>query len=176
MGRVLLLSIRSFKIRQQWLLSNMISFSLPDPKVFHWPRGVHLPAEYQGRRTWNQLDSSWHSYHLWQRLGGLEPEELVKISCALFKKKQNKFWLLVLFPFNLGANQKAGTQRQGYDSLSLPALEPSGRPAGSGPLPPHRTNQTRGGVPASDGQHHRPEDSGAGVGQEETGTDGHPQE
>ena len=54
--------------------------------------------------------------------------------------------------------------------------EPPGGPAGAGPLPPHRADQASGGVPPGHGQHHRPEDPGASLRQEEAGADGHPQE
>jgi len=60
--------------------------------------------------------------------------------------------------------------------LAPPVSEPPGRPAGSGPLPPNRADQTGGRVPAGHGQHNRPEDPGEGLCQEEAGADGHPQE
>lgn len=69
------------------------------------------------------------------------------------------------------------TKEQMNDStLLLCPPEPSGRPAGSGPLPPHRSDQTSGGLPPGHRQHHRPEDPGEGIGQEEAGADGHSQE
>lgn len=59
---------------------------------------------------------------------------------------------------------------------SVISQEPTGRPASSGPLSPHRTDKTSSGVPPGHSQHHRPEDPGEGVCQEEAGADGHPQE
>lgn len=61
-------------------------------------------------------------------------------------------------------------------SVSPPNLEPPGRPAGTGPLSSHRTNQTGGSIPPGHSQQHRPEDPGTSLGQKKAGADGYPQE
>lgn len=61
--------------------------------------------------------------------------------------------------------------------LCFPSFsEPSGRPAGSGPLSPHRSDQTSGCVSPGHSQHHRPKNIGEGLKQEKVGANGHSQE
>lgn len=60
--------------------------------------------------------------------------------------------------------------------VSLSLTEPSGRPAGSGPVSPHWSDQTSGGVSPGHSQHHRPKNIGEGLKQEKVGANGHSQE